>query len=36
MKITNFEKFNQEMEYTRVRWTRYDGHMAKAKGEHNS
>ena len=23
----------QEMEYTRAKWTRYGGHMAKAKGE---
>jgi len=23
------------MEYTRVKWTRYGDHMAKAKGENN-
>jgi len=32
----NFRNFNQEMEYTRAKWTRYGCHMAKAKGEHNS
>jgi len=32
----NFGKFSQEMEYARAKWTRYGGHMAKAKGEHNS
>jgi len=31
-----FWKFSQEMEYTRAKLTRYGGHMAKAKGEHNS
>jgi len=34
-KFTNFRKFRQEMEYTRAEWTRYGGHMAKAKEEHN-
>ena len=24
------------MEYTRAKWTRYGGHMARAEGEHNS
>jgi len=24
------------MEYTRAKWTCYGGHVAKAKGEHNS
>ena len=24
------------MEYSRAKWTHYGGHMAKAKGEHNS
>jgi len=24
------------MKHTRVKWTRYGGHMADAKGEHNS
>jgi len=33
--LANFRKFSQEMEYTRAKWTRYGGHMAKAKGEHN-
>ena len=32
----NFRKFSQEMEFTKAKWTRYGGHMAKAKGEHNS
>ena len=34
--LTNFRKFGQDMEYTRAKWTRFGGHMAKAKGEHNS
>ena len=34
--LAKFRKFSQEMEYTRAKWTRYDGHMTKAKGEHNS
>jgi len=29
-------QLSQEMEYTRAKWTRYGGHMIKAKGEHNS
>jgi len=35
-KISNLCKFGQEMEYTKAKWTRYGGHMVKAKGEHNS
>ena len=34
--LTNFKKFSQEMEHTRAKWTRYGGHMANAKREHNS
>jgi len=34
--LENFKKFSEEMEYTGVKWTRYGGYMAKAKGEHNS
>jgi len=34
--LANFRKFSQHMEYTRAKWTRYSGHMVKAKGEHNS
>jgi len=34
--IKVFKKFSQEMEYTKVKWTHYGGHMAKAKREHNS
>jgi len=35
-KSSNFRKFSQEMEYTRAKSTRYSGHIARAKGEHNS
>jgi len=34
--LTNWRKFSQEMEYTRAKWSCYGGHMAEAKGEHNS
>jgi len=32
----NSKQISQEMEYTKAKWTGYGGHMAKAKGEHNS
>jgi len=31
--LTNFEKFSQEMEQTRTKWTQCGGHMANAKRE---
>jgi len=34
--FSNFRMFSQEMQCTRANWTRYGGHMVKAKGEHNS